>query len=245
MLAPTQLTWVAITAALAAISFTAAFLLARYPSLPFIVPVHFNRVDRANGWQFKTYARVFIPVVVQMALALTLGAIGTLLLFRSHLTRDDLAVDNVRASGEEGLRPASAEEIAASIAAEAVALLGFIWVMFQSYAGLALVGMWERGRGGLGDWYTVATTAAVALSVMVAARARRRLGRPVPRQFVADDWRWGQLYRNPGDPSLFVPTRDGSGWTLNFGHPVAAALMAFILVIGIVGPTVLFSLMLR
>src|SRR2546426_37241 len=68
MLAPTRLTWVAITAALATISFTAAFLLARYPSLPFILPVHFNRVDRANGWQFKTYARVFIPVVVQLAL---------------------------------------------------------------------------------------------------------------------------------------------------------------------------------
>jgi len=245
MLAPTRLTWVAITAALATISFTAAFLLARYPSLPFILPVHFNRVDRANGWQFKTYARVFIPVVVQMALALTLGAIGILLMSRSRLTRHDLAVDDVRAPGEEERRPASAEEIAASIAAEAVALFGFIWVMFQSYAGLALVGMWERGRGGLGNWYTVATTTGIALSVIVAARARRRLGRPVPRQFVAEYWRWGHLYRNPGDPALFVPTRDGSGWTLNFGRPAAAALMAFILLVGIVGPTVLFSLMLR
>ena len=262
MVTATRLTWIAIAAILATISFTAAFLIARYPTLPLLLPVHFNRVDRPNGWQFKTYARVLMPVLVQSALTLTLGAIGTLLLSRSRHAND---VDDDTAGGSGEWRWASTqsfgepgqgsqpevrasmrpEEIAASTAAEAVALFALIWVVFQSYAGLALVAMWERGRGGLGDWYTVATTAGIVLSVIVAVRAHKQLGRPAPRQFVAEHWRFGQLYRNPGDPALFVPTRDGSGWTVNFGRPLATALIVLILAIGIVGPTVLFSLMRR
>jgi uncharacterized membrane protein len=55
----------------------------------------------------------------------------------------------------------------------------------------------------------------------------------------------GQLYKNPDDPALFVPTRDGRRWTLNFGRPVAAALLGVVLAIGIVGPTAILGLLLR
>ena len=72
-------------------------------------------------------------------------------------------------------------------------------------------------------------------------RAHGSSARPAPRPYVAAHWRFGQLYKNPDDPALFVPTRDGSRWTLNFGRPVAAALLGLILVIGIVGPTVILS----
>ena len=76
-------------------------------------------------------------------------------------------------------------------------------------------------------------------------RPQRRLGRPDPRPYVAEHWRLGQLYRNPDDPALFVPTRDGRRWTLNFGRPVAGALLGVILAIGVLGPTVLLALALR
>ena len=75
--------------------------------------------------------------------------------------------------------------------------------------------------------------------------SRLRLIRPTSVTFVAAHWRLGQLYRNPADPALFVPTRDGTRWTLNFGRPVAAALMGLILGIGIVGPTIILGLLLR
>ena len=45
--------------------------------------------------------------------------------------------------------------------------------------------------------------------------------------------------------TLRVPTRDGARWTLNFGRPVAAALIAVVLVIGIVGPAIILRLLLR
>jgi uncharacterized membrane protein len=53
------------------------------------------------------------------------------------------------------------------------------------------------------------------------------------------------LYKNREDPALFVPTRNGSRWTLNFGRPLAAALMGTILVLGIVLPVVIVGLLLR
>jgi uncharacterized membrane protein len=52
-------------------------------------------------------------------------------------------------------------------------------------------------------------------------------------------WRFTHLYFNPHDPALFVPTRRGVGWTLNFGRPLAIVLIAAILAIGVGGPFVM------
>jgi uncharacterized membrane protein len=49
-------------------------------------------------------------------------------------------------------------------------------------------------------------------------------------------WRFTHLYFNPEDPALFVPTRRGVGWTLNFGRPLAIVLIAAILSVGVGGP---------
>jgi uncharacterized membrane protein len=62
---------------------------------------------------------------------------------------------------------------------------------------------------------------------------------------VSEHWRFSQLYKNPEDPALFVPTRDGTRWTLNFGRPIAAALLGVILMLGVVAPTIILALALR
>ena len=85
----------------------------------------------------------------------------------------------------------------------------------------------------------------VVFTIAIGLRAVRRLGHPSPKPFDPAHWRLGQLYRNPDDPALFVPTRDGSRWTLNFGRPVAAALLGTILVFGALGPTIILVLVLR
>jgi uncharacterized membrane protein len=226
---PTPLTWLAISASLSAIVFSAGFALTYYSSLPVVLPVHFMRNGYPNGWQYKTYARVLIPVFVQMALVVTLGAIGALLLSRSHGSHDKHAPD-VKA---------------ASAAAEGIALMTLIWVAFQTYAGFALVRMWQRERAGLGPWYTYFELAGLLLTIGVVARTHVRLGRPSPRPFVAAHWSFGQVYRNPADPALLVPTRNGLRWTLNFGRPVAVALVGVILGIGVIGPTFILGLLLR
>src|SRR5437763_104550 len=105
---------------------TTAFLSWRYPTLPTILPVHFNRNGVPNGWQFKTPPRVLMPVLVQVSLLVTLGAIGWLLLSR----RD------ARSAGR------AADVRAAHTACEAVMLIASIWVGFQAYAAVALAALW-------------------------------------------------------------------------------------------------------
>jgi uncharacterized membrane protein len=208
---------------------SAAFLMARYASLPWLLPVHFRANGVANGWQFRTPVRVLLPVFVQLALALILGSIGALLLSRPRAAHEPDAPD-VRA---------------AAVAAEAVILIALIWVAFQAYAAWALVSMWTTERGGLGAWYPFLEVTGGVLTGIVAVRAHIRLGHPMARPFVAEHWRFGQLYKNAEDPALFVPTRNGQRWTLNFGRPVAAALLGLILILGIVGPTIILAILLR
>lgn len=208
---------------------TAMFLVLRYPALPDILPVHFDRTGIPDGWQYRTIGRVLMPVLVQLSLALTMGAIAALLLSRGTADHSADAAD-VRA---------------ASAASETVLLMAVIWVTFQAYAAFALVGVWTRARAGLGPAYTALEVAGLLLTAAVAVRGHRKVGHPAARPFVPDHWRFGQLYKNADDPALFVPTRDGSRWTLNFGRPVAAALLGVVLTVGVLGPTLILLLALR
>lgn len=226
---PTLVTWLALAASVVVVTGTVVFVLDRYDRLPDLLPVHFKVNGVPNGWQYKTPWRVLMPAFVQVALVATFGSVGALLLSRAHGEHDRDAADVQ----------------AAAAAAEAVALIALIWIAFQAYAAFALEEMWYRQRGGLGTLYTGLEITGVVASVVVFARARLRLGRPEPRPFVPEHWRFGQLYKNPDDPALFVPTRDGTRWTLNFGRPVAAGLMGVILAVGIIGPAVILRLLLR
>jgi uncharacterized membrane protein len=208
---------------------TTAFLVVRYPTVPDLLPVHFNVYGFPDGWQYRTPGRVLMPVFVQLTLALSLGSIAGLLLSRGRDTLDRDAPD-VRA---------------ASAAAETVLLITAIWVTFHAYGAVALLRMWTAGREGLGILYTVLEATCAAITVAVAVRGHARIGRPIPRPFVAAHWRFAELYTNPEDPALFVPTRDGRKWTLNFGRPVAAALLGVVLMLGVAGPTVILMLALR
>lgn len=43
-------------------------------------------------------------------------------------------------------------------------------------------------------------------------------------------WKFGLVYVNRADPALWVKKQTGLGYTLNFGHPVAAVLTLLLLV---------------
>lgn len=225
---PSILTRAAVMSMVLIVGATAAFLLLEYPSLPDLLPVHFDRMGAPNGWQYRTLPRVLIPVGVQVMLAAIFCCVAALLLSRTH-----------------GAHELSAPDVlAASAAAEAVVLLALIWVLFQGYAAFALARMWLSHQASL-PYYNLAEIIGGVASLFVAFRAQRRLGRPEPRPFVEAHWRLGQLYKNPDDPALFVPTRDGRRWTLNFGRPVAGALLGVVLALGVLGPTVILALALR
>ena len=223
------LTRYAATLSVLAIAATTGFLFWRYPSLPDILPVHFQPNGRPNGWQFRTSPRVFVPIFVQLGIFVAGTSVGLLLLSR----RD--------ASSATALPDARA----AVTATEAITLISTTWVVVQSYTAYALVRLWLGVGSTLGRGYTSLEIAAGLVTIGILVRAQRRLSRPEPLPYIPSHWRLGQLYCNAEDPALFVPTRDGRRWTLNFGRPAAAVLMGAILIVGILAPTVMLALTLR
>lgn len=223
------LTRYAATLSVLAMAATTSFLMWRYPSLPDILPVRFRANGMPNGWQFRTIPRVFVPVFVQLGIFVAGTSVGTLLLSRKDATTATSMPD----------------ARAAVTATEAVLLMSATWVVFQSYTAYALVRLWSGGGSTLGAGYTALEVAAVAATGVIGVRAQRRLSRPDPLPYVPSHWRLGQLYCNAQDPALFVPTRDGRRWTLNFGRPAAVILLGGILVVGVVAPTVMLALTLR
>jgi uncharacterized membrane protein len=191
--------------------------------------VHFKANGRPNGWQFRTLPLVFVPVFVQLGIFVAGTSVGVLLLSRKD------------ASTASQLPDARA----AVTATEAIVLISTAWVVVQSYTAYALVRLWSGVGSTLGRGYTAVEVVAVVLTIVIGYRAQKRLARPEPLPYVPAHWRLGQLYCNAEDPALFVPTRDGRRWTLNFGRPAAALLLAGILMVGVVAPTVMLALTLR
>jgi uncharacterized membrane protein len=212
-----------------AIAATTMFLAWQYAALPDILPVHFGPLGGPNRWQFKTAPRVFVAVFVQLGIFTTATVVGLLLLSRKD-------------APSAGTLP---DARAAVTATEAITLMSTTWVVVQGYAAVALVRLWSGVGSTLGRGYTALEVAAVVATVVVMVRAQKRLSRPEPLTYVPAHWRLGHLYCNAEDPALFVPTRDGRRWTLNFGRPAAGILLGLILIIGIIAPTLMITLALR
>jgi uncharacterized membrane protein len=229
---PTDVTLIALVATICAIAGTAGFLLARYPALPDLLPVHFSRRGAANGWQYKTYPLVLMPVLVQLAMAIAFGAIAVLLLYSRVSSTADMR-------GHE-------ERSRMLLTAEAVTLLAFVWVSFQSVIALQLDSLWRRGRGGLGRVYSAGLATGILASLLIGVRAMVLIGKP-PATTVHDStlWRLKVLYFNPADPALFVPARRGFGWTLNFGRPKSIALILAFVAFGLGAPLLIITFLLR
>jgi uncharacterized membrane protein len=205
---------------------TASYLGLLYPTLPPGLPVRYMRGEPLF-FQLKTPVVVMLPALVQAALVLTFGALAGLLLWRA---RPD-AVTEAEAGDRARMR----------MAVEGIALLGAIWITVQAIGAARLVALWQGGRGGFGSAYNLTVfisllaSAGVVWRTMKAVRQEKGAGAETDPAL----WRFTHLYFNPADPALFVPTRRGVGWTLNFGRPLAIALIAAILAVGAGGPYLL------
>ena len=217
---------------------TAGFLISRYPHLTPMLPVHFRRGGFPDRWAHKSWPLVFMPVFIQIGLATIFGAIVAVLRWKSAAggrPADDLGQHEARRDADDRRMQATAE---------AVVLLSFVWIGFQSLAAVQIVQLWTRGLGGLGTIYAVGLLSAIVLSIVIAARGMAAVRR-APVHVAADGphWRLKVLYYNPADPALFVPAKGGAGYTLNFGRRAAIVLLAAILLIGIGLPVVIIRLL--
>jgi uncharacterized membrane protein len=94
--------------------------------------------------------------------------------------------------------------------------------------------------------YAAGLVTAIALSIVITARGMAAVRRaPVHIAGDGPHWRLKVLYCNPADPALFVPTRSGDGYTLNFGRRAAILLLAAIFLAGVLLPVVIIRLLTR
>jgi hypothetical protein len=145
-----------------------------------------------------------------LASGMLTAATGILLLFRgSARLRTKMAQYTVRSS-------VSLEWIATAL------LLG---VLVSNHFGVVLGRTVSRGL------MAVALVAVLATFVWNQARSKQFV--PPPVEVGGDDrWRWGLFYVDHGDPALFVQSRCGAGYTLNYGRmaawPISLGLVAYV-----------------
>jgi hypothetical protein len=111
----------------------------------------------------------------------------------------------------------------------------------QAIGAARLAAVWQGGLRGFGRVYNITLLISLIISAVIVRRTMKTLREEGVQVAETDPalWRLTHLYFNPQDPALFVPTRRGAGWTLNFGRPLAIVLIAAILAFGVGGPFLL------
>jgi uncharacterized membrane protein len=232
---PTSLTVLAVGTTIAAISGTTGYILGRAASVPPLLPVHFDDQGIADRFVRASYAIILVPVWIQLSLAIVFGSIAGVLLYRSRKTRSAVENDVSRQERERML-----------ITAEAISLLAAIWVTFQGLLAIRLIMMWQLMCCGLGSVYYQSLVVCIVVSAMVAIRAAVYLQYPKPVVRVTEDvyWRFPGIYVNRQDPALFVPLRNGPGWTINLGRPQAIVFVGLVVFVSIWAPITIFNVLL-
>lgn len=232
---PTVLTLVATATTIAAVAGTTGFIVGRAPMLPPFLAVHFDDQGIADRWLPPSWTLTFTPVWIQLTLMIVFGAIGSVLLYRTRRVRRAVEDEADRQDRERML-----------ITAEAVSLLSAIWVIVQALGAVRLFIMWQRMCCGMGQMYYSTLVVAIVLSTIVGIRAAVYLRYPAPAPRPTEDAHWLRrgLYFNAQDPALFVPLRNGIGFTLNLGRPRALVLLALFLMFGIGAPLLILRLLL-
>jgi len=232
---PTFLTLLGVGTTIAAISATIGYILGRAVSIPTVLAVHFDDQGIADRFVPASYAIILVPVWIQLSLAIVFGAIAGVLLYRAKKTRSVVEHEVSRQERERML-----------VTAEAISLLAAVWVAFQGLLAVRLLMMWQLMCCGLGGVYYQSLVVCIVLSAIIGVRAAVNLHypKPVVRETEPAHWRFPGVYFNRHDPALFVPLRNGLGWTLNFGRPQAILFVGVVLFFSIWAPIFIFRVLL-
>jgi uncharacterized membrane protein len=232
---PTVLTLAGVGTTIAAISGTTGYILGRATSVPSLLAVHFDDEGIADRFVRASYPIILVPVWIQLTLAIMFGAIAGVLLYRGNKTRTAVEHEVSRQERERML-----------MTAEAITLLAAIWVTFQGLLAIRLLMMWQLMCCGLGTIYYQSLVVCIVLSAIIAVRAAVYLQypKPVVRETEAAHWRYPGIYFNRRDPSLFVPLRNGVGWTLNFGRPQVILFVGVVVFFSIWAPVFIVRVLL-
>jgi uncharacterized membrane protein len=222
---PPRFPWLWLAPAVIVVAATVIIGVISYPSMPDALAVHRGANGAPNQLAAKSVGSAFSLVFLQIGVTGLLVGIAVAI-FHS---RPDL----------DPARPlASARWYRQYMSLGVKALLGLVAMIDVGMLGSSLL-MWT---GTVTPWaglvVALPVLAAVVVAIVVLARNNRERDegeRDTGLTHRDDDkyWRGGLFYINREDHALMVPRRFGLGWTLNFGNPRSAMLLAG--VFGLIG----------
>jgi uncharacterized membrane protein len=214
--------WLAPALIVTVVTFVIGVIL--YPSMPEMLVVHYGAKGVPNRLAAKSVGTAFALVFAQIGVTTLLTGIAVAI-FRS--SRAD--IDPARPVG-------SARWHRQYMSLSAQALLGLVTMIDVGLLGSSLL-MWT---GTVTSWAPLVMVVPILAAVVVAVvvLAKNNLAHDEGEENTGlthrdDDKSWpgGLIYINRQDHALLVPRRYGLGWTLNFGNPRAAMLLAGVLAI--------------
>lgn len=216
---PPRFPWLWLAPALTVTVVTVVIGVISYPSMPEILAVHYSAQGVPNRLVEKSVGTAFSLVFVQIGVTALLVGLAAAI-FRS--SRPDL--DPAHPLG-------SARWHREYMSLGAKALLGLVAMIDVGMLGSSLL-MWTRT---VTSWTPLVVVVPILTAALVAVivLARNNRARDEDEEDTGlthrdDDtfWRGGLFYINREDHALLIPRRFGLGWTLNFGNPKAAMLLA-------------------
>jgi hypothetical protein len=109
--------------------------------------------------------------------------------------------------------------------------LALEYVSSLAVLGPALIPVWPAAGTVLGITLAAGSLGLVVILLVLVLRSRRAGASSGGDGTDESHWKAGLFYVNPDDPAIFVEKRFGFGWTLNFGRPVAWALLLLLLLV--------------
>ncbi len=221
-------------ASVAILLVTAAVGAARYDDLPDRIPTHFSGWSTPDQYGATSVLTVFGPLLIGLGVvALMLGIIGA-----SYASPVRQYPDGDPDAGRA--RALRTRELAART-------IGLLCLLGNLIICGASVAIWFDVTAWALPLVLIVPLALMTATVVwvVIAGIRLQKGRPpapesagdaVGPQSPDDDryWKAGLFYVNRDDPALFVPKRQGIGWTVNLAHRGGQAFIAVVLLIAVV-----------
>ncbi|PHV70930.1 hypothetical protein CS063_07880 [Sporanaerobium hydrogeniformans] len=196
----------------------------RYPSVPDLIPMHWNFMGQIDAWTPKSFFTLLMPSIFSVFLVIMLLFTVTSL----FNARGKLNPKKLEGSKKELLIYLKCQAFSIYLLTLSISLM-FASIAFATFTASAMSKPIMLIFGAL-------LLAGVLLMLYGTFKYNRKRSPKTSEEedfsYAPEDddnyWVWGSFYNNPNDPSLFVEKRYGVGWTVNIGNKKGKWLLAFL-----------------